>query len=165
MHQGLFEILIPAGRNVQDEDFFMDVETRVRHTALAPADRKKVLVIAMEMFQNMKRHGNHAHLALLRISEGAEKSLQITSINFADTDSARRLSGKHDKLLQISDYRKNFRQTLLNKMKVVEPAGNLGLDICFRNSSGSILRTIPQPGDLKLIFLSFSVGNYGKTAA
>jgi hypothetical protein len=165
MPQDLFEILIPAGRKFPDEVFFSLVDDRIRRISDNVADRKKMLVIAMEMFQNMMHHGNHEHLSVLRISENGGNHFRITSMNFANADESRRLAGKHRKLCGVQDYRRNFREKLEQKLTNTEPAGNLGLDICFRNSSSSSLRMVPGKGNLDLIHLTFSIGKHGKTAA
>jgi hypothetical protein len=165
MRQDLFEILIPAGRKFPDEVFFSLVDDRIRRISDNIADRKKILVIAMEMFQNMMRHGNHEHLSILRISENSENQFRITSMNFANANESRRLAGKHLKLCGVQDHRRNFREKLQQKFPITEPAGNLGLDICFRNSSSSSLKMVPGNGNLELIHLTFSIGKHGKTAA
>jgi hypothetical protein len=165
MTQPLFELLIPAKGRVMDEDFYVSIETGLRQIARNPVDRKRLLVVAMEMFQNLVRHGLHNRISLLRIRKTRDSGYRISSLNFANEESSRCLSGKHAKLSGVDDHRKNFRDKLLRKLQIKEPAGNLGLDICFRNSRESKLRLIPSDNNQNLIFLSFSLENHGKSAA
>lgn len=165
MSQPLFELLIPVKERVKDEDFFASIETRLKQIARHPSDRKRLLIVAMEMFQNLVRHGLHNRISLLRIRQTGDSGYRISSLNFADEEASRRLSGKHEKLSGIEDFRKNFREKLLHKLQVKEPSGNLGLDICFRNSKESRLRLFPSDKNQNLIFLSFSLENHGKSAA
>jgi hypothetical protein len=165
MSQQLLEILLPARARLRDEDVYIELENGVRQLNISLSDRKKIMVIAMELFLNMKEHGFTERLSLLRIHDVAGKDFQISSLNFASPAETLRLSGKYNQLTRVGDYRKNFRDKLAAKNFTDEPAGNLGLDICFRNSTRNNLRLYPVSDELNLVFLSFSLHNHGKSAA
>ena len=165
MSQQLLEILLPARARLRDEDVYIELENGVRQLNISLSDRKKIMVIAMELFLNMKEHGFTERLSLLRIHDVAGKDFQISSLNFASPAETLRLSGKYNQLTRVGDYRKNFRDKLAAKNFTDEPAGNLGLDICFRNSTRNNLRLYPVSDELNLFFLSFSLHNHGKSAA
>jgi hypothetical protein len=165
MSYPFLEIILPVSRDVKDEDAFKSIQSSIRVRFIPPPNRKRILVIAMELFQNLKRHSNHNHLALLRIRKNDKGDYVISSINFADSVSTGKLAGKHSELTETRDYRRNFREKLEKKMSSSEPPGNLGLDLCFRNSSMSRLRLFPYSEDLSLIYLSFTLNDYGKICA
>lgn len=165
MHRPIVEIILPANGTISDEDVFKHLDSGIKLLPMNHGDRKRLLVVAMELFLNIRRHGTHHKLAVLRIAQTSGSGYVISSINYADALEVSRLSGKHRTLLGVKDYRKNFRDKLQHKLIVPEPAGNLGLDICFRNSSASTLRVIPAAENLQLIHLSFSLYQNGKSAA
>ena len=158
----VLEILLPAKHDVPDEEAFKAIESRTLDLGINQPNRKRILVIAMELFQNLKRHANHQHLALLRIRQLRSGGFQITSLNFAGSESTSRLQGKHSELMGCADYRQLFKQKLEKKISGNEVPGNLGLELCFRSASTSSLRMLPFSRDLSLIYLSFSLDNHGK---
>lgn len=164
MNRPVVEILIPANGSFPDEVVFSEIQGRLKLPELSPADRKRLLVVAMELFLNIRNHADHHHLALIRINT-VNGGFMVSSMNFARNPDSRRLSDKHQMLSGINDYRKNFRDRLQRKLVTPEPTGNLGLDICFRNCTSSSLHIFPARDNLQLIHLSFSLHPNGKAAA
>ena len=161
MNQEVLEILLPVNQKLQDEDAFRTIDLRMSELSVQAPFRKCILFIAMEMFQNLKRHANPHHLSILRIRRKRNRGFEISSFNFADSQATGRLTGKHSALKKTADYRQAFREKLAQKMHGTEAPGNLGLDLCFRNSSSSRLQAIPFSDHLTMIYLSFSL-NYGE---
>jgi hypothetical protein len=149
------EIMLPVNREFQDEDAFKIIQSSIRQKFIPPPNRKRILVVAMELFLNLKRHASKEHLALLRIRKEESGDYEISSINFAETTPTENLSKKHAELLLKKDYRQNFKNKLSEKVLTSEKPGNLGLDICFRQSSGSKMRIFPYSNTLALIYISF----------
>jgi len=165
MSHPFLEIMLPVDMEVRDEDAFKYIQSSIRVRFIPPPIRKRILVIAMELFQNLKRHANHGHLAILRIRKDNGGNYVISTLNMADSSTTGKLAGKHSELAETKDYRRNYRDKLEKKMSSSEPPGNLGLDLCFRNSSKSKLRPFPYSEELSLIYMSFTLSDYGKISA
>jgi hypothetical protein len=159
----ILEIRLPVSQEVPDENAFISIQNSIKDLLIPAPESHRILMIAMELFQNLKRHANHGHLALLRISEKIPGIYEISSMNFANVVSSKRLSGKHHELSETSDYRQHFREKLRKKYETHDSPGNLGLDICFRNSTRSKLKLVPFDKELNLIYLSFTLKKNGST--
>ena len=149
------EIILPISRNVRDEDAFKIIQSSIRSRFIPPPNRKRILVVAMELFLNLKRHASSEHMALLRIRKEDSGGYQISSLNFADSGHTTKLSTKHRELCEETDYRQHFKKQLAEKVLLNGQPGNLGLDICFRQSSKSSIRLFPYSSTLTLIYISF----------
>jgi hypothetical protein len=155
MSSPFVEIMLPVSSEFLDEDAFKIIQSSIRQRFIPPPNRKRILVVAMELFLNLKRHASKEHLALLRIRKEDSGKYEISSINFAETSPTENLSKKHAELNLEKDYRQNFKNKLSEKVLTSKKPGNLGLDICFRQSNGSKLRIFPQSSTLALVYISF----------
>jgi hypothetical protein len=155
MSSPFVEIMLPVSRELKDEDAFKIIESSIRLKLIPPPNRKRIIVIAMELFLNLKRHASREHLALLRIRKEDSGKYEISSINLAEAKPTESLSKKHADLILEKDYRQNFKNKLSEKVLTREKPGNLGLDICFRQSNGSKMRIFPYSNTLTLIYISF----------
>jgi hypothetical protein len=147
--------MLPVSSDFRDEDAFRIIQSGIRAKFIPPPNRKRILVIAMELFLNLKRHASRDHLALLRIRKEDSGQYEISSINLAEINPSEKLSRKHAELSKLTDYRQNFKKKLTEKLSSGSEPGNLGLDICFRQSSGSRMRIFPYSNTLTLIYISF----------
>jgi hypothetical protein len=163
MKSHILEILIPVNHEISDELAFRRIESVAKSLDLPAIAGKRLLSVAMEMFQNLKSHANRSRLSLLRVSNTKTGLLEIASLNYADENSAKLLISKHDYLEKLENRRESFVEKVSLKTQNLEKPGNLGLDICFKYAKSSKLQTVHSDNQLNLIYLAFLLDINGKS--
>ncbi len=163
MKSPLLEILIPVNHEISDEIAFRSIESVSKSLNLTAIVGKRLLSVAMEMFQNLKNHSNRSRLSMLRIRNPKIGLLEIASLNYADDNCCKRLNSKHDYLEKLENRRESFVEKVSLKTQNLEKPGNLGLDICFKYAKSSKLQTVHYDNQLNLIYLAFLLDINGKS--
>jgi hypothetical protein len=163
MKSPLLEILVPVNHEISDELAFRKIESVAKSLNLPAIAGKRLLSVAMEMFQNLKNHAHRSHLSMIRVRNSKTGLLEIASLNFADDNSSKRLSSKHDYLKKLENRRESFVKKISLKTQNLEKPGNLGLDICFKYAKSSKLKTVQSDNQLNLIYLAFLLDINGKS--
>ena len=163
MKSPVLEILVPVNREISDELAFRNIESVAKSLNLPAIAGKRLLSVAMEMFQNLKTHANRSHLSMIRVRNSKTGLLEIASLNYADDISSKRLSSKHDYLKKLENRRESFVEKISLKTQNLEKPGNLGLDICFKYAKASKLKTVQSDNQLNLIYLAFLLDINGKS--
>lgn len=113
-------------------------------------------MIAMELFQNIRRHRLADRLSLLRIRQLPDHQIQFHTFNLAHSPTSEKLKKKFQILKKTANLKLHFQQKLLTKATEPEPEqGDLGMEICFRHTTKQNLRVFPVGPDLDLIYIEF----------
>lgn len=156
MKSDTFEILIPSLVSFPDEEAYQLLEVEATKLGLSKRLKKRFCMIAMELFQNIRRHRLADRLSLLRVRQLPDHQIQIHTFNLAQSPSSEKLREKFQFLKKTNNLKRHFQQKLLIKTSEPEPEqGDLGMEICFRHTYKQYLQIFPVGPDLDLIYIEF----------
>ena len=113
-------------------------------------------MIAMELFQNIRRHRLADRLSLLRVRQLPDHQIQIRTFNLAHSPTSEKLRQKFQILKKTDNLKLLFQEKLLRKAADPDPEqGDLGMEICFRHTHKQNLHIIPVGPELDLIYIEF----------
>jgi hypothetical protein len=156
MKSNTFEILIPSLVSYPDEDAYQLFEVEATKMRLGKKLKKRFCMIAMELFQNIRRHRLADRLSLLRVRQLPDHQIQIHTFNLAHSPTSEKLKEKFHILQKTDNLKLYFQQKLQNKVSETNPEqGNLGMEICFRHTHKQNLQIFPVGPELDLIYIEF----------
>ncbi|HOY94606.1 MAG TPA: hypothetical protein PK509_02630 [Catalimonadaceae bacterium] len=156
MKSDTFEILIPSLVSYPDEDAYQLLEVEATKLRLGKKLKKRFCMIAMELFQNIRRHRLADHLSLLRVRQLPDNQIQIRTFNLAHSPTSEKLKQKFQILKKTDNLKLHFQRKLLSKASDPEPEqGDLGMEICFMHTQKQNLQIIPVGPELDLIYVEF----------
>jgi hypothetical protein len=156
MKSDTFEILIPSLVSFPDEDAYQLLEVEATKLRLGKKLKKRFCMIAMELFQNIRRHRLEDRLSLLRVRQLPDHLIQIRTFNLAHSPTSEKLNKKFQILKKTDNLKLHFQKKLLKKAAEPEPdQGDLGMEICFRHTIKQNLKIFPVGPELDLIYIEF----------
>ena len=161
MKSATFEILIPSLVSFPDEDAYQLLEVEATKLQLGKKLKKRFCMIAMELFQNIRRHRLSDRLSLLRVRQLPDHQIQIRTFNLAHSPSSEKLRTKFQILKKTDNLKNHFQEKLKNKAAEPDPKqGDLGMEICFRHTHKQFLKIFPVGPELDLIYIEFQLSDH-----
>jgi predicted lipase len=156
MKSDTFEILLPSLASFPDEEAYQLFEVEATKLRLGNKQKKRFCMIAMELFQNIRRHRVIERLSLLRIRQLPDLQIQIRTFNLAHSPTSEKLKEKFHILKNTNNLKLHYQQKLLSKTSETNrQQGDLGMEICFRHTLRQNLQIIPVGPELNLIYVEF----------
>jgi hypothetical protein len=161
MKADTFEILLPSLVSYSDEDAYQLFEVEAGRMRLGKKLKKRFCMIAMELFQNIRRHRVADRLSLLRVRQLPDHQIQIHTFNLAHSPTSEKLKKKFQILKKSTNLKLHFQQKLQTKTSDPEPEqGDLGMEICFRHTLKQNLQIFPVGPDLNIIYIEFLLSDH-----
>ncbi len=159
----LFDLHFHAGRKLDPEDIFRQLELVASRFCLGPLLSRRFLRVGMELAQNIQSHRRFDRFGLLR-ARLLPDGVLISSLNFASGPVSENLEKKFHHLISESDIRLGLRKKLSERMaSEKENLGDFGLDICILQSQFYRIKRLPVEKEHQLVFQSFFLLAHEKT--
>jgi len=151
-----FELILPAQSILPEEEIFTLLESVSEKFSFTATQKKRFIRVAMELLQNLTKHRSKKFLSIFKLRLSTKGEIKLITFNIALEPTSEILEHKFQKLKEADDFRKLFKEKLIEKITHKESVpGDFGLDLCFRNSTFQELKIFPREAGQHVIYLAF----------